>query len=886
MSGSAGPRLARTLARLASRLVPSGERTEWLREWEGELVARWEELRATRTLTLRTRLDLLLRASGSFVDAISYERWRWTMGGFWQDVKIAARGLAKRPGFSAIIVLTLGVGVGANTAIFSVARDVLLRPFPYPDADRVVSVEGFDVTREGFAGNVTYPNVFDLDAAASNFEAIGAARWWVPALEDERGSIVVRGATVTANFFTILGMEAGLGRFFGLNEEGEGRENQVVLSHAFWVDRFGADPGLVGSDVRLSGESYRVIGVTPSNFEDPWLMGGPGAEPQVWRTVASPPSDWPRSGRSWRGIARVRPDVTLEAAQDELDAVFAGLIEEYPEANLNRVMRITPIREVIAGPAEPVLYTLLGAVGLLLLIACANLANLLLGRVLDREGELAVHRALGAPGWRIFNRSLAEAGLLALAGAVVGLVLATWLGGLARGLGPMLPRPVTGELDPTMTAFALSVALGAGLIFGLAPALHSARSSDALPGRHGARGRTLSRSGSRLRRGFVVAELALTTALLIGSGLLVRSFQRLGAVELGLETEGVVGIDLHGSAWWDLEPAAAQAQWDDVLASVRAVPGVQAAGAIDYLPLSDDYSCDGIQRDDQPPPGPGEGRCAEVRVVLPGAIEAMRIPLVRGRLLDERDGPDQPGAAVIDENMAEAFWPGEDPVGAVIMVHTKQHEVVGIVGNMRHFGPGGTVRPMVYLHAPQEGWNGIARGLRLIARGPEAAALVDPIRRAVADVSSSIAIGDIATLDSLLRTNMAGARFRTLLMAAFGITALLLAVLGITGVMTYSVARRTRELGVRLALGAKPEEVRGLVVREGRRLVLQGVAIGLLGAATIADALRALLFEVSVRDPWVYGIVTALLIASAMLACYLPARRASRVDPIEALAIE
>lgn len=810
------------------------------------------------------------------------------MNGFLHDVRIAARGLARRPGFSMVIVATLAVGIGSTTSIFSVARDVLLRPFPYPEPDRVVAVQSFDLDMQGFSGNVTYPNVFDLDAAATSFDGIGVARYWVPALEDERGSVVVRGATVTANYFDILGVEAGQGRFFRADEEGPGREPLVVISHSLWVDRFGADPTLVGRDIHLSGAAYRVIGIASRDYEDPWLMGGPGAEPQLWRTVASPPSEWPRSGRSWKGIARVRSDVSHAVAQDELDAIFAGLIEEYPGDNRNRRMRITPILELIAGPSQPVLYTLLGAVGLLLLIACANLANLLLGRALDRQGEFAVHRALGAPGWRILNRSLAEAGILATVGGLGGVGLAVALGGLVRGLEPMLPRPVTGAVDGGVLAFALVVTLGSGLLFGLAPALQAARSGSAMPGRGGARGNTLDRRGHRLRRSLVVGELALTAMLLVGSGLLVRSFQQLGAVELGLQTEGVVGIDLHGSAWWALEPDAAQAQWDAVLEAVRAAPGIDAAGAIDYLPLAGSYSCDGIQRLDQPPAAPGEGRCAEVRVVLPGALESMGIALMRGRLLDARDGPDQPAAVVIDDNMAEAFWPEEndDPIGARIQVHTRVHEIVGIVRNMRHFGPGGAERPMLYLHAPQEGWNGIARGLTLVARGSDAGGLVAPIRSAVAEVNGSIAIGDIVTLDGLLRESLAGPRFRTALMAAFAITALLLALLGITAVMTYSVVRRTRELGVRLALGAKPTQVRGLVMGEGSRLIATGVLLGLTGASAIAGTLDRLLFEVSARDPAVYAIVAVVLGGVGLVACYLPALRASRVDAIAALTAE
>ena len=310
MGNARRPRLALAIVAIASRLVPRSARSDWRLEWEGELLGRWEELESQDDVNLRTRFDLLLRAGGSVVDALFYEHRRWGMDGLFQDVGIAIRSLLRRPGFTLVVVLTLAVGIGANTAIFSVAQDVMLRPFPYPEPDEVVSVFGHSEGRVGFSGNVTYPNIFDLDEATESFDMIGATRYWSPALEDDRGSIVMRGATVTSNYFHILGVDAGLGRFFALEEQGTGRDRLLVMTHAFWTDRFGADATIIGRDLRINGVTYRVIGVTDEDFEDPWIMGGPGGEPQVFRTVASPPAEWPRSGRSWKGIARVRSDVT------------------------------------------------------------------------------------------------------------------------------------------------------------------------------------------------------------------------------------------------------------------------------------------------------------------------------------------------------------------------------------------------------------------------------------------------------------------------------------------------------------------------------------------------------------------------------------------------
>lgn len=881
-----GPSLALGIVRLASLLLPNRARRGWLREWEGELFARWEELEAADRLTLAARADLLARAAGSVVDALFYGDGRWRMDGFVQDVGVALRSLARRPSLTLVVIATLALGIGANTAMFSVASDVLLRPFPYPRPDQVVAVESMRLGAVGPTGNVGYPNVYDLGEAASTLEAVGATRWWTPALEDERGSIVLRGATVTSNFFGILGVSAGLGRFFAPEEQWEGREPLVVLSHRFWTGHLGGDSGVLGRERRLNGTAYRVIGVTAADYEDPWIMGGPGVEPQVFRTVGSGPADWPRSGRSWKGIARIQDGVALEAAQDEVDALFAGLAAEYPQENQNRIMRLLPLRDRIAGPAQPVLIALLGAVGMLLLIACANLASLMLGRALDRQGEFAVHKALGAPGWRLFNRGLAEAGVLSVIGGGLGLALAQALVSLAQGFGSLLPRPVSGDLDLSIFSFAAATALGAGLLFGLAPALHAARTETSAPGRDIGRSATMSRRGHRFRRALVVGQLALTTALLVGAGLLVRSFQELGAVDLGMDVESVVAIELHGSAWFDLEAEASQAQWDAIMEAVGGVPGVEAAGAIDYVPLSGDYSCDGLGRADRPRPPPGEGICAETRMVLPGAVETLGVPLIRGRLILDSDRADQPLVVVIDQNLQEALWPDEDPLGKPLWVHGSVHEVVGVAANMLHFGPDGDVLPQLYLPAAQDGWNGISRGLALLARGDDPEGLIRPIQAAVARVNPAIATGTARTLEGYLANSLAAARFRTALMIAFGLTALLLAVLGIAGVMSYSVARRTREMGIRLALGAEPLAVRGLVLREGVRLGVLGVALGLAVAAPLAGRLEQLLFGVSIRDPGVYIAVVLLLGTATAVACSVPAGRASRVDPVTALSAE
>lgn len=802
------------------------------------------------------------------------------MKGWVDDFVGAWRSLRRHPRYAAVVVVTLTLGVGVTSTIFGVARDVLLRPFPYPDADRVVAVASYDVDRPDELGNVTYPNLTDLAASVGSVESIGLARWWTPALEDEGGALVVRGATVTSNFFSILGVEAGVGRFFYPDEQGAGREPVVVLSHALWLERFGADPAAVGSVARLNGTPYRIIGVTSPSFEDPWLLGGPGAEPLLWRTVDSPPSDWPRSGRSWRGIGRVSSQASLDQARIEVGSAFERLAEAWPDHNANKGMALVPLRERVSGPSRPVLMVLAGAVGLLLLIACANLTNLMLGRAIDREGEVKLHRALGASGARIVRRSLAEVALLGAVGGALGLGLAVLLGEASRAAGRLMPRPVSGEVDVGIVLFAVLVTTGAAALFGLLPSLQALRSSR-LGGADLGR-RTAGRGREGLRRGLVVGQIAVSCVLLVACGLLGRSLHRLGAVELGVLTEQVYGVELHGSAWYDLNPVSAERQWASVLDAVRAVPGVTHAGAIDYLPLSDNYSCDGVHRTDRPEP-PGEGQCAEVRVVLPGALSTMGIELVRGRLMERSDGVDQPPVVVIDEALARAMWPGEDPLGQGIEVHIREHEVVGIVRDMKHFGPGEQGPPMLYLHAPQEGWNGITRGLSLVYATTDASVDISSVRSAVHSVNPAIALGPVQPFEQLLSEHMAAPRFRTVLMAAFAGAAALLAALGIGGVLLFSVARRSRELGVRLALGARPPDVRWLVMREGALLVGLGLVFGFVGAAGAGRILESMLFEVTARDPWVFLAVAVALCTFSLIASWVPAHRASRVDPIQAL---
>jgi predicted permease len=810
------------------------------------------------------------------------------MNGMVIDIKQGLRGLVRRPSFSTVVVLTLAVGIGANTAIFQVAREVLLKPYPYPDPERVVVLAGFSEREQSISRNVSYPNAFDVGAGASVLSGVAAIRWWEPALAQADGASVLRGGTVTANFFEVLRVVPGLGRFFLPEEEGVGRRSVVVLSYPLWQGRFGGDPGIVGRTLDLNGIGYEVIGVTSADFEHPGLLGSPGGEPLLWRTVDSPPSEWPRSGRSWKAIGRIEDGVELTTAQAQVSALMASLAETFPEHNANRGMRLIPVREAVVGSSRLAIVTLAGSVALLLIVACANLTSLFLSRALDQRREASIERAMGATRWRLVRKSLVETALFAFLGGGLGILLAVALGGLFKTFGTLvLPRPVDLKLDGTIVAVAAALSLSVALFFGLVPAVQAARVETVAPDGSASRSHTMGRRTKGVQRGLVVAEVALTSVLVVGAGLLLRTFDRLGKVELGLVTDGVITMELHGSAWWDLEQEAAAAQWTSVLEAVRGVPGVAQAGALDYVPLGGSYSCDGVYRADRPEPGPGEGSCAETRSTLPGALEALGVGLVAGRRITAVDSRSGALAAVVDQSMADTYWPGEDPIGKPLYVHTRIHEVVGVVNDIGHFGPGREERPTVYIPTPQEGWSGAARGLALVIRTDgEPGAVVPSIRRAVWGVNPAIAFGEVNTLDQLLRENLAGPRFRSLLLAAFGLTGLLLATLGVGGVLTHSVSRRIREMGIRMAVGASPRRVRRMVVREGLLLTGIGLVLGLLGAAGLSRFVGALLYGVGGTDPLVFGVAPIILGLTGVGASMLPAIRASRVRIADSLTSE
>jgi putative ABC transport system permease protein len=706
----------------------------------------------------------------------------------------------------------------------------------------------------------------------------------------EEGSApeVVFGGTVNSSFFDVLGIEPELGRFWTVDEEGEGRELRVVIGYGLWQRRLGGDPEALNRPILVNGNPVTVIGVLPRDFETPGLEGGSFGAPEIWRTVATPPAF--RSGRSWSGIGRLEDGMTLAGAQQRVDAATRALEQEFPEDNLGWGIALVPLREQLIGDADRVIALLMSAVALVLLIACANVASLLLVRAIEKRRELDLRLALGASRSTLVATTLLESGVLSLSGAALGIALA-YLGVRASGpvLEQFLPRTEALSIDPTVTAFAVATAILTGLLFGIVPAADAwRRSSGGSRVASGARGASAGVEGVRLRRALVTAEVALSVVLLVGAGVLVRTLDALYDVDLGIQREGVLAAGLHSSAFTNLAPEEADALYTRLLDQLRALPGVRSAGAINILPLSGGFSCDGVTRDDLPPPSPSDEQCAEIRAILPGALEAFGVTPLDGRLTTEADH--RTGAqrvVLVSREMADAFWPGDTPIGKSVTIHEASWQVVGVVSDVRHFGPAGLTRPQAYIPAQQDPWGGVLYGLNLVIAGSgDAHAFAPAVRRVVAQADAKIAITSMRSVDDLLATSVAAPRFRGALLGAFAALAVLLAMVGLGGVIAYSVRQRRREIGVRIALGATPRAISSMVLGEAGRLILAGGMVGVLGAVLAAGALESMVFGVNVRDPWTVAAAPVLIALVGFAVSWLPARRAARTDPLRGLAAD
>jgi predicted permease len=807
------------------------------------------------------------------------------------DLRFAVRALRRHPTFAAAAVLTIAIGIGANTAIFSVVNAALLRPLPYADQDRVLDISN---TWEGSPrARLSPAEYFDYRATVGDaFSALGVFSMGTASLVGSGEPVVLRAGFVSADVLPALGVMPLVGRPFTADEERAGA-NVALISHGLWSRQFGADPAIVGRQVTLSGTATEVIGVLPPDFRLPDDYAAGAATDLVVPLGLDPATTTARGSHFLRGVARLAPRASPEHAQGALDAIarrfVADFADDYPR-DMRFGVTVTPIAERVVGDARRPLLLLLGAAGFVLLVACANVANLMLVRLDARQGELAVRTAVGAGRGRMVRQLLAESMAIGMLGGAAGVVLAWWCTRLLLALRPPnLPRFGEVVLDYRVLAFAAAIAIGTGLLFGLVPALRF--SGVRMAGALHAGGRGAAGGGNRFRRALVVGQVALALTLLAGAGLLGRSLAALRAVDPGFRPDHVLtGRVTLPSADYAEEHQVIET-FEAIRTRVAAAPGVRAAGGVTSLPLLSGLGDLNIQIEGRTVAEGEVSPRADWQAVTPGYCDAMGLVVLRGRAIDERDRTGAPGVVVINETMAERYWPGEDALGARFVLGGGAGPglvtVVGIVGDVRHGSLADPRISQMYLaHAQFRFWNGgsVARALTLVVRSAgEPQALSTAVRGAVQAVDPRLPIANVQAMEDVVTASLGRERFLFALAGAFAVVALVLGVLGVYGVLAYGVARRTREIGLRLALGASGREVARLVALEGGRLVLGGTVVGLAGAILLGRLLRGLLFGVAPLDPVTLIAAPLALAGAALVATWLPAHRAAHLDPMEAL---
>jgi putative ABC transport system permease protein len=804
-----------------------------------------------------------------------------------QDVRYGFRMLRKSPGVTLAAVVSLALGIGANTAIFSVVNSILLKSLPYAEPDRVVLLWGDSPSQGNHRNQVSATDADDWRRENRVFEDVSTFGDWSATLlgagEPER----VPGTQVGEGFFRVMRGTPMLGRTFLPEEQEDGKDNVIVLGHGLWRRRFGGDAGVVGQTVSLGGRPYTVVGVMPEEFRPlpPSLNDPPG---QFYRPVAEAHDETERGSRHLRAIGRLKPGVTLEQAQAEMNVIASRIERAHPDFNTDYGVRLVSLSEDTVGGLRAALLALFGAVVFVLLIACANVGNLLLARSSARRREFAVRAALGAGRARIVRQLLTESVLLALAGGAAGLLLALWGIGLVESLGSSVTPLLAGvRVDYRVLAFTGLVSVLAGVAFGLAPALQvsSPDLNETLKagGRTGDAGR-----GGRLRSALIVAEVALSLVLLAGAGLLVKSVTRLRAVDAGFNTSNLLTMNLALPSSRYRDGAAQAAFFDGLTRQIESLPGVEAAGFTSVLPLSGGFDGRALVVEDKPVPR-GQETNVDLYVATPGYLRAMQIALVDGRAFDEHDTADRAPVALVGETMARKLWPGQTPLGRRVRFPGSEKNpqpwrtIVGVVRDVKQYGLDRADVMQLYLPEAQYP----ASFMTMVVRSKsDTAALLGAVRREVGTADKELAVFGVATMEQLLADSVALRRFSMLLLGVFAAVAVALAGVGIYGVISYSVAQRTREIGVRVALGASRRDVLRLVLGRGLGLAGAGIALGLAGGLAVTRAISSLLFGVGARDPVTFAAVAALLAFVALLACLAPARRAMKVDPMVALRYE
>jgi putative ABC transport system permease protein len=791
--------------------------------------------------------------------------------------------LVNKPGFTLIAVVTLSLGIGANTAIFSVVNSVLLKPLPYPNSERLMTIWEDHRERNGPVNEWTSPTGFeDWRDQAKSFDHVVALQGWGPTLTGQGDPEQLVGAQVSHDTFAMLGVTPALGRSFRPEEDQRGVESVVIISHRLWRQRFGADSSLVGKRISLNGESRVVIGVMPAAFKFPII---PGAD--IWRPIQ--PVLGPGCQRGCitiRVMARLKTGVTEAQARAELNTIAARIEQQFPDTNTKVGVTLVTLHEFLVGPVKTQMLALLVAVGFVLLIACANVANLLLARSATREKEIAIRASLGAGRWRIARQLLSESLLLAVIGGTVGLSLAYGLVALLVSFSPQgTPRLDEIGVDGRALGYATAITVLTGLLFGTAPVwqLFKADLNQSL--RDGGKGLHVARSGRRALSALVVAETALALTLLVGAGLLIRSFIRLQRVDPGFNPRNVLTavMALPQAVYPDRNQIAPF--YGRLLEGVRTLPGVQSAAAVSSLPLAGFDNDTGFVIEGRPAPQPDQRPVAWISSVSPDYFRTMGMRLIAGREFTEYDNENAARVVIISEATSRRHFPNDNPIGKRIGNGRPDgwREIVGVTADVKHFGLNQDARvSMFFPHRQQP-----SRRMVIVARTTaDPMSLSSALRGAVAAMDKNLAVSNISPMEEITAQSIGQERFTLLLLGIFSALALLLAVAGIYGVMSYAVAQRTHEIGVRLTLGAQTRDVLRLVVTQGMTLVLAGAGIGLAAALALTRFIRGLLFGVSATDPITYVGVAAMLALVALIACYVPARRASKVDPMVALRCE
>jgi putative ABC transport system permease protein len=790
-----------------------------------------------------------------------------------RDTRYAIRQLLRTPGFSVVAIFTIALGIGASSAIFSVVNGVLLRPLPFPSPGSLVHVH--EILRQFGRFSVAPATFLDWRQQNTVFERMVALNSSSAALNEGGNPERVIGTVVSWDFFELLGVEPAMGRSFRAEEDAPGRDSVVVISHGMWQSRFGGDPKILERAINLNGVPVTVIGVMPQRFAFPQAA-------EFWRPLALPANPT-RGGHFLAVIARMKPGVSAEQAGAEMKTISERLAVQYPAQSANESAEVVPMHEQLVGNIRPALLTLLAAVGVVILIACANVANLLLVRASVREKEIAIRRAMGAGRGRLALQMLCESVVLAMTGGALGVLLAFLaIGPIQRLSAGSIPRAGEIFVDGTVVIFALLASVLTGLLFGLAPVWQISRSTPGSVLKEG--GRSSATSGGRwLRSALLVAEVAMSLVLLVGAALLLRSFARLTNVDPGFQPDQVLAfrVSLPNAAY--REDHHRIAFFDRLLADLDALPEVASAGAIQSLPMRNDYYLSFTIRG-RPAPQPNEGPSASYRAISPRYTTAMGIPLVRGRLFTERDAEKSPMVAVVDQKFADRYFPGEDPIGQGIDIGNGTdgfYEIVGVIGDVRQDRLDTSPSPTMYVPYAQ---GGAFSTMWVVARATgDPAQLPAAARQTVRAIDANLPAYSITPLPTVISDSVAQRRFSMLLLGLFAMIALFLAAVGLYGVVAYTVSQRTQEIGLRMAIGAQRGDVLRMVVGGGMKLALIGVIVGVAGALALSSLVATMLFEVRRFDPPSYAITAAVLLAVAAVACYVPARRAMGVDPIVAL---